>query len=63
LLEKRANAIRDLTSEPGVGGELFLRFSSGNGQGGFTLPADLLTRISRIGLNLSLDLYPPTDVA
>lgn len=39
---------------------LFLGFSSGNGQGGFTLPASLLTRIAALGLDLSLDLYLPT---
>jgi hypothetical protein len=62
-LEERADSIRALTSAPGVGGELFLGFSSGNGQGGFTLPAELLARISALGLDLSLDLYPPTDLA
>ena len=62
-LEERSDSIRALTSAPGVGGELFLGFSSGNGQGGFTLPVELLTRISALGLDLSLDLYPPTDVA
>jgi hypothetical protein len=62
-LEQRSKSIRALTSAPGVGGELFLGFSSGNGQGGFTLPVELLARIAALGLDLSLDLYPPTDVA
>jgi hypothetical protein len=60
-LEERSDSIRALTSAPGVGGELLLAFSSGNGQGGFTLPVELLARIATLGLDLSLDLYPPTD--
>jgi hypothetical protein len=60
-LEERSDSIRALTSAPGVGGELLLAFSSGNGQGGFTLPVELLARIAALGLDLSLDLYPPTD--
>ena len=35
-------------------------FSSGNGQGGFTLDTDTLGRIARLGIPLVLDLYPPT---
>jgi len=62
-LEERSDSIRALTSAPGVGGELLLAFSSGNGQGGFTLPVELLARIAALGLDLGLDLYPPTDVA
>jgi hypothetical protein len=60
-LEERSDSIRALTSAPGVGGELLLAFSSGNGQGGFTLPVELLARIAALGLDLGLDLYPPTD--
>ena len=59
-LEDRADAVRHLVARPGVTAELFLGFSSGNGQGGFTLPASLLTRIAALGLDLSLDLYLPT---
>src|SRR5437899_1482245 len=36
-LESRAAAVRELLARPGVTAELFLGFSSGNGQGGFTL--------------------------
>jgi Domain of unknown function (DUF4279) len=43
----------------GVSGELFLGFGSGNGQGGFVVPSDLLTRIGALGLGVSIDLYPP----
>jgi len=35
-------------------------FSSGNGQGGFTLDSVTLQRIARLGVPLVLDLYPPT---
>jgi hypothetical protein len=59
-LEERAEAVRALLSRPGVTAELFLGFSSSNGQGGFTLPASLLARIAALGLDVSLDLYPPT---
>jgi len=59
-IEGRAAAVRALTARPGVVAELFLGFSSGSGQGGFTLPASLLARIAALGIDLSLDLYPPT---
>ena len=59
-LESRGEAVRELVGRPGVTGELWLGFSSGNGQGGFTLPAALLNRIARLGLDVTLDLYPPT---
>jgi hypothetical protein len=59
-LEARAEAVRALTTRAGVGAELFLGFSAGNGQGGFTLSASLLGRIAALGLDLTLDLYPPT---
>ena len=41
---------------------LFCGFSSGNGQGGFTLNPELLARLAVFGVELSLDLYPPTEV-
>ena len=59
-LEGRGEAVRELAARPGVTAELYLGFSSGNGQGGFTLPAPLLTRITSLGLDVTLDLYPPT---
>jgi hypothetical protein len=34
-------------------------FSSESGQGGFTLDSDTLERISKLGVRLSVDLYPP----
>ena len=42
---------------------LLCGFSSGNGQGGFTLDAQLLQRIASIGIAFSLDLYPPESAA
>jgi len=59
-LEDRAEALRHFVARPGVTAELFLGFSSGDGQGGFTLPASLLSRIAALGLDVTLDLYPPT---
>ena len=40
---------------------LFCGFASHNGQGGFTLDTGTLSRMSKLGLNLNLDLYPPSD--
>jgi hypothetical protein len=34
-------------------------FSSAHGQGGFTLDSDTLARISKLGVSLSVNLYPP----
>lgn len=39
--------------------ELFLGFSSANGQGGCLLPAGLLREVGQLGLDIVLDLYPP----
>jgi len=39
--------------------EIFCGFSSGNGQGGFILDHNLLERISKLPLDLVVDLYPP----
>jgi hypothetical protein len=38
---------------------LLCGFSSGNGQGGFTLDSKTLQRIAGLGVSLSVDLYPP----
>jgi len=38
---------------------LFCGFSSGNGQGGFTLDSHTLSRIANLGIPFVLDLYPP----
>jgi hypothetical protein len=36
-------------------------FSSAHGQGGFTLDGDTLARIAKLGVSLSVDLYPPAQ--
>jgi hypothetical protein len=38
-------------------------FSSECGQGGFTLDGETLARISRLGVSLSVNLYPPSLTA
>jgi Domain of unknown function (DUF4279) len=40
--------------------DLFLGFSSGNGQGGAYLSVELLGRIVSLGLPVLFDLYPPS---
>jgi hypothetical protein len=51
----------DLINSIAEGSKIMLLcgFSSGNGQGGFTLDAKTLQRIARLGVPLSIDLYPP----
>jgi len=56
-LEPRREALEQLRGQAQLC--LFCGFSSSNGQGGFTLTPDLLQRISALGLELVLDLYPP----
>ena len=58
-LESRADELKSILAFPDVTGELFLGFSSGNGQGGTTFSPKLLQRIVGFGLALRLDLYPP----
>jgi hypothetical protein len=58
ILELRIDDLREILSLPDVKGELFLGFSSGNGQGGDYFSHYLLQRIVNCGLSLSLDLYP-----
>jgi hypothetical protein len=60
-LEPKAEIIKGLADRFRV--EFFCGFSSENGQGGFTLNAQLLQRIARIGIAFSLDLYPPVSAA
>jgi hypothetical protein len=59
LLEPKRGSLKELLSLPDVKGELFLGFSSGNGQGGTNFSPELLKRVADYGLSLSLDLYPP----
>ncbi|MGW9453970.1 DUF4279 domain-containing protein [Streptomyces sp. NPDC055632] len=57
-LEGREEALSRLAADCEL--ELFLGFGSENGQGGCALPAQLLKEIGLLGLNIVLDLYPPT---
>jgi hypothetical protein len=59
-LEPVASALADLSKSADL--YLFCGFSSGNAQGGFTLSPGTLRRIADLNLELSLDLYPPSDV-
>jgi hypothetical protein len=59
-IEPKAEAITALRAECSLI-RLFCGFASHNGQGGFSLDAASLARISKLGLSLDLDLYPPTD--
>jgi hypothetical protein len=58
LLEPKFGALREVMSLQGVEGELFLGFSSRNGQGGAIFSPEVLRRVADCGLSLSLDLYP-----
>jgi hypothetical protein len=58
-LEPAQDYLRSLFASRDATGELFLGFSSVNGQGGAFFPSALLGRIASLGLSLSLDLYPP----
>jgi hypothetical protein len=60
-LEHKKEFLQDILSLPNVEGEFFLGFSSENGQGGAYFSAELLKRVSDLGLAISLDLYPPSD--
>ena len=59
-IEPKADAINALRAECSPM-RLFCGFASHGGQGGFTLDSNILGRISKLGLNLELDLYPPSD--
>ncbi len=58
-LEPAQAYLRSLFARGDTTGELFLGFSSTNGQGGAFFSATLLARVASLGLSLSLDLYPP----
>lgn len=60
LLGSRRSALKALCTIPGIEGEVWLGFGSGNGQGGDTISPQVLALIADTGLSLSLDLYPPT---
>jgi hypothetical protein len=58
ILEVRADAVRALCDR-GCTVEFFAGFGSENGQGGFVLDAQLLGQTAALGIDLTLDLYPP----
>ena len=60
-LESKKEVLKEILSVPNAEGELFLGFSSENGQGGAYFTPELLRRVADLGLALSLDLYPPSD--
>lgn len=62
ILEPKKSDLKELLSFSGIDGELFLGFSSGNGQGGAYFSSLLLERVSLLGLALSLDLYPSSTL-
>jgi hypothetical protein len=57
LFEPKMDLINSIAEESKI--MLLCGFSSENGQGGFTLDAKMLQRIARLGVPLSIDLYPP----
>ena len=61
VLELKHQELNEILSLPDVKGELFLGFSSTNGQGGAYLSNALLQRVVKLGLALHLDLYPPSE--
>ena len=58
FLRGREGALSRLAADCDL--ELLLGFSSENGQGGCVPPAQLLREIGLLGLDIVLDLYPPT---
>ena len=60
LLEPVAARLPDIADRCGY--DIFCGFSSGNGQGGFTLSPDLLSRLAVLKVDVGLDLYPPSAV-
>lgn len=59
-LEAHGDALKRLTSRPGVEAALFVGYGAKSGQGGFEVPASMMARIGALGLDFELDLYPPT---
>lgn len=56
-LERCATVLKELSTKFEI--DFFCGFSSENGQGGFTLNAELLRRLANLGIPVTLDLYPP----
>jgi hypothetical protein len=60
LVGSKVDALRTLRETCNV--DLFCGFSSTHGQGGMVLDKDLLGRLSVLGLDLNIDLYPPGPI-
>jgi hypothetical protein len=60
VIEPKADVLSALSSDCTLI-RFFCGFSSGNGQGGFGLDPVTLGRISKLGFDLILDLYPPQN--
>ena len=60
VLEPKRDTLMEVLALPDVEGELFLGFSSSNGQGGAYFSPSLLSRVVESRLALNLDLYAPT---
>jgi hypothetical protein len=58
FIEAHADALAALGTDCRL--EYFCGFASSNGQGGFTLSPELLNRLLRVPIELTLDLYPPS---
>lgn len=59
VLESKEKELKSILALPDVEGEMFLSFSSGNGQGGTYFSSNLLARLANCGLAIHLNLYPP----
>ena len=59
FLEENSNSINELQSECDF--EIMCAYSSGNGQGGFTLNHEVLRKITEFPVDLSINLYPPSE--
>ncbi len=58
--EEKSEALNRLRNDCGI--DIFCGFFSDNGQSGFTLDADLIARLARLGLGVTFDMYlPATD--
>jgi hypothetical protein len=57
ILEPRRDQVQALAQKYKV--IFFCGFSSENGQGGFTITSAMLARLAKLGIDFSLDLYPP----
>jgi hypothetical protein len=59
-LEPKADIVRALCAKYRV--DIFCGFSSGSGQGGFTLDPETLGRLAMLRIPVGFDLYPPSDM-